>query len=538
MLISSKKMNWHLKDLIDLDYFLRNDEREWDESNPKFPAKRDRELYLKHIRPLRPKGQSITPGYAIRAWLEHRRSLETPETGQKRVLPGAVYEEIDRLAVFGFLFMGIIIGSGLALSFLNYKGTEPLNISTYLGGFVLSQILLLLFFLGLSLIRVWKRSPLRSSLIYSLISALMTMLMAKIRRRALKTLTESERDSFEAVMGLIRGKRQIYGSLFYWPVFLLVQIIGIGFNLGVLGATLLKVVGSDIAFGWQSTVQFGATAGHELVRVIALPWSWLVPSEIAYPSPSQIEGSHMVLKDGIYHLATEDLVSWWPFLCFAVLFYGLLPRLILLIFGLLAKRRALGRVDFERGPCERLLHRLVTPQMSTEGDSVDEHPRMKDKKVHGADSSEFEENFRNGELIALIPDEIFDACPDEALDSVIFNAFKYPIRKKFRFGEDEESDRRILDKLSRLKKEVASLHLFILQEAWQPPIKENLTFFKDLRKILDKSSKIKVGLIGRPRPENVFTLVKEEDWEAWHKKLTALGDPYLGLERLVANNGN
>ena len=35
----------------------------------------------------------------------------------------------------------------------------------------------------------------------------------------------------------------------------------------------------------------------------------------------------MVLKEGIYHLTTPDLVSWWPFLLLAVCFYGFLPRI-------------------------------------------------------------------------------------------------------------------------------------------------------------------------------------------------------------------
>ena len=43
-----------------------------------------------------------------------------------------------------------------------------------------------------------------------------------------------------------------------------------------------------------------------------------------------------------------------------------------------------------------------------------------------------------------------------------------------------------------------------------------------------------VGLIGRPKQGAVFTRVKEEEWEVWDQKLKALGDPYLGLERLMA----
>ncbi|MEA3417079.1 MAG: DUF2868 domain-containing protein [Thermodesulfobacteriota bacterium] len=68
-------------------------------------------------------------------------------------------------------------------------------------------------------------------------------------------LSAIQRNSIHEITGLIRGKKQIYGSLFYWPAFILSQIFGIGFNIGVLCTTIVKVMGSDIAYGWLSTVQ-------------------------------------------------------------------------------------------------------------------------------------------------------------------------------------------------------------------------------------------------------------------------------------------
>ena len=126
-----------------------------------------------------------------------------------------------------------------------------------------------------------------------------------------------------------------------------------------------------------------------------------------------------------------------------------------------------------------------------------------------------------------------------------------PIRRSYRIGEDEELDQVVFDELSRLREDNASPNVLILQEAWQPPIKESLLFIAGLRKVLDTSSSIRVGLIGRPRqpigrlrppigrlrPDNFFTPVKEEEWTVWHRKLKALEDPYLGLLRLVGHYG-
>ncbi len=533
-----KKSIWLIKDLIDLEYFLQRDEGEEDESAQKSLLKRDRYIYLNKIMPLE-KGDASTPRSVIRAWLEQRKKMEKPDAETMGVLPGEAFDEGYRLMGFGFLIVGLLSGAGLAFSFLNYRGTEPLNISSYLALFVLTQCLALLLLMGISLARRVRRAPFRSSIIYTLISGLMTTLIMKIKHRTFNTLTGSKRGHIEAVMGMVRGKRQIYGTLFYWPVFILAQIFGIGFNLGVLGATLMKVLGSDVAFGWQSTVQFSAQTVFKLVQAIALPWSWLVPADFAHPTFYHVEGSHMVLKDGIYDLATRDLVSWWPFLCFAVLTYGLLPRLILLFMGIMVQKRALLGINFSHRACQRLLNRMRTPLVSTGGRSLSpEALREDDIKAPEARASDLRDVLTGKGMIALIPDDIFEACTDDELESVISKTFGYPIQRRIRFGEDEEGDKRVLHELSSMKRgEDVATDLLILQEGWQPPIRENLLFIRDLRMASGETSMIWVGLIGRPKQGTIFTEVKEEEWDVWHQKLKALGDPYLGLERLVVNGG-
>ncbi|MFH1953096.1 MAG: DUF2868 domain-containing protein [Pseudomonadota bacterium] len=532
-----KESIWFIKDLIDLEYFLQRDESAEDESAQESLPERDRYIYLNKILPLKKEKQTLNPPRVIRSWLEQRREIERSRSGPNTLLPGDAFDEVYGLMRFGFLIVGLLSGAGLAFSFLNYRGTEPLNISVYFAGFVLTQCLVLLFFMGMFFIRKIRCTSFGVSVIFSLVSTLIATLIGKIRHRALETLSGSKRDSLEAVMGLIRGKRQIYGSLFYWPVFILAQVFGVGFNLGVFGATLLKVLGSDIAFGWQSTVQFSAQAVFKLIQAIALPWSWFVPADIAYPTLSQIKGSHMILKDGIYHLATQDLVSWWPFLCFALLTYGLLPRLILFVIGFIAQKRALMRIDFSHTACERLVHRLTAPLFSTEGRSSDPEAIPADNaRAPDAAASDRRGVLTGKDMIVLIPEDIFEACSDNEFEGIISKTFGYPIWRRLRFGKDEEGDKTVLHEISRMKREDAAPNIVILQEAWQPPIREHLRFIRDLRRALGETSMIWVGLIGRPRRGNIFTQVKEEEWKAWHQKLEALGDPYLGLERLVAND--
>ena len=72
-----------------------------------------------------------------------------------------------------------------------------------------------------------------------------------LRRLSERRLSGRQRLEFAALMGGLH-QRQEAVVLLVWPAFFLVQLGGVGFNLGVLGATLSRVVFADVAFGWQS----------------------------------------------------------------------------------------------------------------------------------------------------------------------------------------------------------------------------------------------------------------------------------------------
>ncbi|MEZ4526683.1 MAG: DUF2868 domain-containing protein [Desulfobacterales bacterium] len=535
---------WQIKDIVDLEYFFHADETGGEEHAEDRLTQRDRDIFLRQIRPLFPEQVSenreekhMRP-MMIRSWLEQRRHLEKAQHGPEAVLPGDIFSEICRFLIWLFFMTGLICGGGAAFSLLRYTGQAPLNISVFLGWLVFFQIFLIVFLLLFLSIRALTRSLGEKSLLFSLLSRMFVRMMKKLGNRAMRKLSGHQRQSMEAAAGLMRGRKKIYGSLFYWPIFILMQVFGTGFNIGVLGSTLLKVLGTDIAFGWQSTVQFSAAGVYHIVKTLALPWTWFVPPEIAHPSLSQIEGSHMILKEGIWHLATPDLVSWWPFLCFAVLFYGLLPRLLLLIAGIAARQRALSRLDFAFSECDSLMRRMKTPLLQTEGRPVpseiktetEQEPEISPRADIPPKEVQ-EENI----LTVLIPDDIFDDCKEEELRERIRALTGTDFQEKIRIGESREKDREAIRKIRQMQSPDVRADVLILQEAWQPPIREFLVFIVHLRQNLGDLSRIRVGLIGKPRPDTVFTPAKEEDWNIWQQKLRTLGDPRLHPERLVSH---
>lgn len=534
------KNRWHIEDLIDLEYFLHCIAREEGEDIvPSAERDQDRELYVQRILPQLPVGQPRSRRAIIRLWLEARRQLENEEIGRQAMLPGEFFSQVWRLSAGGLLVGGMMTGSWLATSLLRYHGTEPVNVSLYVALLVIMQAGLAVISTIFLLLR-WFRWRMQAGGFFYLFRFFFAALMGWLSKRLGERVSADRRAEFATALGLIKGRGTVYGSLFFWPIFTLAQTFGVGFNLGGLASTMLRVVGTDLAFGWQSTLQLSAKAVHQLVWVISLPWSWCLPPTITAPSLAQIEGSRMILKDGMYRLSTTDLVAWWPFLLLALGFYGLVPRLALLAVGVVAKRRALGRLKFTDSACDRLLQRLERPAVRLDG-AVTPAALADQVAVAEGGSSEagMSSSLRAQTLlrgVALIPDDVFADCSLDRLRPLVQQVFGVEVDSSFRIGLGLAANQHVLGQLAGEGTKGQDRSIFILQEAWHPPIRETLTFLQELRTRLGSHGKIVVGLIGKPTSGTIFTPVEPLDWQVWRRKIATLADPHLRLERLVVNN--
>jgi hypothetical protein len=571
------KKLWNIADLIDLEFFLNQDDGEDLDSL----AARDRQIYID----LPSATQEAEPPKLLRAWISSRRDALHREDGEI-ALPGRTWQEMLCLFFSIALFAGLFSGGGLAFSFLAYSGREPVNVAAYFAAFVLVQALLFLLLAGSAFLRrIQGKNIIEASLLYRLLRRLFTGLlhkiMAGVQKKASQKVSAETRLKWSSYNSSIRQIRQRYGLLFLRPFFLVVQVFGVSFNIGVLAATLFKVIGADLAFGWQSTLQVTPASVHELVHWIALPWSRLPDTFI--PTLSQIEGSRLVLKEGIYHLVNTDLTSWWPFLCFSVLCYGLLPRLMLLIIVSMQQYRDLARLDFQQGYFRQTLHRMRTPQVSTAARTEpgisrasrisgaaaqktspgpdtatepisrtpgtsrtagnqdirqDQEADSGYPEPHEPHESHEPYEYRSADappapIIALIPDELLADCSSDELEQQIRTRLGYALIQHLPFWTLEQSEEEELAALKKAMEQEQRIDIIVLLEAWQPPIEELLSWLDRLRQTIGPAPVILAALIGKPRPETILTPVQAQHLHTWQLKTTALGDPGLQLIELV-----
>ncbi|HOW99378.1 MAG TPA: DUF2868 domain-containing protein [Deltaproteobacteria bacterium] len=503
---------WTIPDLIDFEYLLK--------SPSASDAREDRRIFLEVIGPRAtgPQPWSLRQRRdALRVWLEERRALFRRHDGQA-VLPGEVFRESRYLLLVLVGVSGLLSGGAVALPLLAYTGKSAVNVTLYLGVLVFLQVLGLLlmlrfFFLTVSMDRLRHRS-----LLYGLLGRLIERIGAAVARGA------ANRAGLLEASGPLRGLYGLYGQVFFWPFFGAVQLFGVMFNVGAISATLVRVLSTDLAFGWQSTLQMGPEAVHALVKVMAAPWAWLLGPH-AYPSLAQIEGSRMVLKEGLTTLATGNLVSWWPFLVSAVACYGLLPRVLLWAAAAAGESRALARLRFTHAECDALILRMQPPGLSMQG-VPEAAPPSSPLPQQPVDAEPVFLSLTDAAV--LIPRDIREQAESGELDDhLVANLGLKPAAVLPVTGSVSRDGPLIEKALHGLRENERAV--LLVQEAWLPPIAETMALIREIRSTGGRAMRITVLLVGKPVRGKFLTPVTPGDRAIWSKALAGLADPYLSV---------
>lgn len=518
------KKKWAIKDIIDLEYFFYAD-KELPDSDLE---KRDRDIFLQNIEG----GKDLSsPKQLILKWLSIQRKIHNKSFDTKFPLPGQIYLDTFKIIKIVTIIFGVLSGFSITASFLSYTGKAPVNLSLFLLFFVFLQIIFFLAALIPLFLQFFLKPNKIPHLLYPFISKSLLRIIHLLKKNSLNKLSKEKRTQIEVSLALIRGKRKVYRSIFFAPVFYILQIFGVFFNLGILTATIFKVTFSDLAFGWQTTLKVDAQTISDILGIISIPWSSISQFKDFTPSKDQIEGSQMILKQGIYHLNTADLVSWWQFLVLSVLFYGLLPRLFTSILCVILQKKELKKIKFDTPECERLIDRMRTPLVTTSGlghepdlEEIEkkDHKKKYDTKNHSSKKS----------YLALVPFEIKDIFNLNKLRQITKTKLYGDITSVLFVEHDPDQDIEAISDIINLSKHNKNMNLLFIMEAWHPPINETLDYIKEITSIDGLNKKACIGLIGKPNSFTIFTRASDMEVEVWSNQILKISNPYIYVIRL------
>jgi hypothetical protein len=393
---------------------------------------------------------------------------------------------------------------------MHYTGAAPINVVHALGLLVLPQLLLLLLWLVAA---VPHRLPLFSSLQSALrllnpgrLAGLLAHFFPRQRRQSLEALWDSEN-----ALLLAPAARWLFSL---WS-----QLFAFWFNVGVLFALFYLISFSDLAFAWSTTLNLDSSSFHRLLAALAWPWHSLFPD--AVPSAELVEISRYYrLDEGSLTNgpgAAARLGGWWPFLVAAVVCYGLLPRLVTLVFSWLRLRHHLGTALPRLPGAPELLARMNSPLISTAALGPESTAQM--PSGNG--------NLPTQTAAYRLQSAVVDWCSTVENRAQISAQLQAMGIEPLDFLNAGGARSTAEDKAT-----VAALcnqsgdGVAVIAKAWEPPLLEFLDFLQELRAQCGRRRPLIVVLWGGPSG------VSETDRQSWALTLRQLRDPDLHLETI------
>ncbi|MCF8089819.1 MAG: DUF2868 domain-containing protein [Desulfotignum sp.] len=548
-------MTLRLSDIMDLEYLLALDDQPGSRAAASKVAARDRDIFRQAD------GAKMTDNALVEAWLSYRRLLYFDQAGPKGYhrLPGQVFNHVFAWTARGMAFAGGLSGLALAYGFLAYHGVRPVNVALFFFVFVLVPAVFFLFFVAGLVIHPFRRSGPGPGMFFAVVSrVLFDMVPAMLQRVRMKIKADSSDPGptrLDEGILFIRTKRREYQALFFWPLVMLVSLFALFFSAGALGGTLFRVTFSDVAFGWQSTLAATPSAVHDLVSLVSLPWAAWMPEFLAGPSPAQVEGTRIILKQGIAALATEHLTSWWPFLCMSMICYAVFPRLLIIGGAILGHRTALNGFDFYQPRFRRLIVRMKSPVMDIglEENTAARHLQPEAKQTAGArgpvkdPSSEqtdanphpalqpAEQDFSPATpapigtpAVVLAPGPAWDQTATDRVSDLLARQFFLDVRQVIYVDQDVDADALVLGP------EVldGADPVIFLQEVWQPPIRGILHYLVQLKQGVLQDKNLWVLLTQAPEEDSLGVADRDVDATVWQDCILTLGHPDMLVERI------
>ncbi len=522
---------------MDLDYLLALDDHPDTTGSGGQKAARDRDIF-RQVR-----GDKMTDTALIERWLSYRRMLYLDQAGPGgyRRLPGRLFNDLYAWTARGLAFAGGLAGLVLAYGFLAYHGVRPVNVALFFFVFVMIPAVFFLFFVIGLVIQPFRRSGTGPGMFFALVSrVLFDMVPGMLKRVRMKAKTDPGDPGptrLDEVLFFIRTKKREYGALFFWPLVILVSLFALFFSAGALGGTLFRVAFSDVAFGWQSTLAATPSAVHDLVSLVSLPWAAWLPDSLAGPTPAQVEGTRIILKQGIADLATEHLTSWWPFLCMSMVGYAVIPRLLIIGGAILGHRAALNRFDLHQPRFRRLIVRMKSPVMDIgfeENTATRPTPASPSRPRHpapqkaGQDAAPATAASIGTPAVVLAPVPAWEPAAMDRVSAMLARQFLLDVRQVIFVELDLEADSLLMgpDVLD------GADPVIFLQEVWQPPIRGILHYLTQLKQGVLQDKNLWVLLIRAPEEESLGVPDRDVDAGVWQDRILELGHPDMLVERI------
>lgn len=421
-----------------------------------------------------------------------------------------------RLITVGISLLGLLLGWLAIIGLFQYDGQGRVNL-------VYLLIVLAGLQLSLSLLTLIAMLPQSKTGWIPGFSSFQQLLRwfspGRLQKLFARFMPVSERQDIAELLG---RHHKVFADIGKWQIFSWSQLFGVAFNTAALVSIFILIATRDVAFGWSSTLAIDPLAILGLTDMLSWPWHTWLPT--AVPDLQLVEASHYFrLQNSAATVEPETLGHWWPFVMLCLGFYGLLPRLLLLLFTRFQLSSAYTRTLHYFPGRREVLARLNSAVVETRAKQHDD--ANEDVVTEPAKS----ESQLMGGALNLV-DWTGLVLDKTTLIDEIQLVGQFSLAKAFSAGLKHklEEDEKVIRQLGRMDKNIP---IGILVKSWEPPLGELADFIDDLRQAVARQQiiyllpvAIKAGQLLSPT---------QADLDEWQRFVQRLVDPWVTLIPIV-----
>lgn len=220
-----------------------------------------------------------------------------------------------RLTSYLLIIISFISGTAVAAVLFQYDGLAPINVLPILTFFVFMPLLFLVVTL---IISIFTKDDNRG-----LAALLFSWFQNRVETIILKRSVDDLYESKKLENGEFSRVYQELVLLFFKSSF---QKCMSFYVIGALIWMILNVTTTDLTFSWSSTLEFGGENVFAITSIMSKPWAWFAPSANI---DLQTVQSTRFYRANLSNISDVSSGRWWSFLFMSIIFYSLIPRIIL-----------------------------------------------------------------------------------------------------------------------------------------------------------------------------------------------------------------
>lgn len=140
--------------------------------------------------------------------------------------------------------------------------------------------------------------------------------------------------------------------------------------------------------------------------------------------------------------------------------------------------------------------------------------------------------------ILIVDPELAKRIDRGKTDAAVEQAIGWSVHHWIRLPDETQSSSDFWNAIEPLRSEKSFERIILIQEAFQPPIRETIEWLQQLRATQSKKGKMMIYLVGRPQEAGKRREVCETNQRVWSQTIDSLTDDNLGVAVLELSNAS